>query len=402
MRIIQPLRSRQYRALWIAQLVSVLGDKIHQIGASILVYKLTGSVVHVGAMLAVTTLPAVLFALPIGAAVDRSDRKRVMVGADVIRAVLVCAIPFLAQRNIAFFYAAAFVVSTASLFFEPARFSLVPEIVAEDDLVAANSLDQATMSVSEIAGLAIGAGLVARLGASNAFFIDASTFAVSALVIASMRVPRRAAGEASAAGPMLAQIADGLRGIRDNALIRPLTATYALAAVPIAAANTAMHGLALKHFGSGPVDGRAVGLAALDAAITVGLLVGSVAVGQSGSERSGIKYIIGLAAAGVFIAATATSRSLVMALPFVFLVGFANMWFYVPARAMVQAHASARHLGRIYAVQRMLAGAALATGYVLAGILVQRIGVPASLAVIGTSMVCVSIAGWTQEPLRHA
>lgn len=402
MRILSPLRNPEYRRLWFAQLVSVLGDKIHQIAASILVYKITGSLLHVGAMLAVTTLPAVLLGIPAGAFVDRAERKRVMVAADLIRATLVFAIPFLAQRGIGFFYAAAFLVATASLFFEPARFSLIPDLVSEEELTAANSLDQASIAVSEIAGLAVGAGLVARLGSSNAFVIDAATFVVSALVILRMRVPGRAETGEHAAPPFVTQIAEGLRTIREHAIISALTGTYAAAALPMAAANAAMQGLALVRFGRGSIDSRAVGLAALDAAVTVGLLAGSVSVGQSGNSRAGRKYVIALAAAGVFLVGTASARSIVMALPFVFLVGVANMWFYVPARAILQTHAPSSHLGRIYAVWRTLTHAMLVAGYAVAGVLAQRFGPSATLVCLGGGMVGISAYGWSRAALRDA
>lgn len=402
MQILRPLKSREYRKLWFAQLVSVLGDKIHQIAASILVYKITGSLVHVGATLAVTTLPAVVLGVPAGALVDRWERKRVMVAADLARAVLVAAIPFLAARSIAFFYGAAFLVATASILFEPARFSLIPDLVSREELVAANSLDQASISVSEIAGLAVGAGLVARLGASAAFFIDAATFAVSAFVIVGMRIPAREVGVEGPATSLVEQMADGFAKIREHAVIGSLTATYAAAALPIAAANTALHGLALVTFGTGSVEGRAVGLAALDAAITVGLLIGSVSVGQSGPRHSGRKYVCALAAAGVLLVGAAASKTLVATLPLVFLVGVANMWFLVPARTILQSHAPATHLGRIFAVTRTLTHAMFVAGYALAGVLAQRYGASATLAWLGAGLVAVSLYGWSRTALREA
>lgn len=402
MRIVQPLRNREYRKLWLAQLVSVLGDKIHQIAASILVFKVTGSLVHVGVALAVTTLPAVLFGIPAGAFVDRSERKRVMVAADVVRATLVCAIPFLARAGIGCFYGAALLVATASLFFEPARFSLIPDLVSHDDLVAANSLDQASISVAEIAGLAVGAGLVARLGTSNAFYVDAATFVVSALAIAAMRVPERERPGAEAAPSFRSQIIEGMARIREHAVIGSLTGTYAAAALPMAAANTALHALALVRFGTGSVEGRAVGLAALDGAITAGLLLGSVSVGQSGSGRAGRKYVYALGAAGLLLIGAAASRTIASALPLVFLVGVANMWFYVPARTILQSHAPGECLGRIYAVWKTLTHAMFVAGYALAGVLAQRYGPAVTLAWVGAGLAAVSAIGWGIPALRDA
>jgi hypothetical protein len=251
-------------------------------------------------------------------------------------------------------------------------------------------------------GLAAGAGLVAKLGASNAFLVDAATFIISAALIARMRVPRRAEAGAEVLSSFWSQISEGIRTIRGHAIISSLTGTYAAAALPMAAANAAMQGLALVRFGRGSVDGRAVGLAALDAAITAGLLAGSVMVGQSGSARSGRKYVLAMAAAGVFLVGTAGAHSIAMALPFVFLVGVANMWFYVPARVILQTHAPGSHLGRIYAVWRTLTHAMLVAGYVAAGAMAQRFGPSLTLACLGCSMFGISAYGWSRTSLREA
>ena len=89
-----PLRAPDYRRLWVGQVVSVVGDKINQIAMAIMVYALTGSMLQMGIMLGVTALPAALFGVVAGVYVDRWDRRRTMVSADLIRAAAVLAIPF--------------------------------------------------------------------------------------------------------------------------------------------------------------------------------------------------------------------------------------------------------------------------------------------------------------------
>src|SRR5215211_7322427 len=87
-------RNRSFTLLWLAQLISTMGSALTSLAAGILVYRLTGSALSVGLMLMVTALPTLLVGLAAGVFVDRYDRKRIMVAADLIRAVLVFLIPF--------------------------------------------------------------------------------------------------------------------------------------------------------------------------------------------------------------------------------------------------------------------------------------------------------------------
>ncbi|MHB1342718.1 MAG: MFS transporter, partial [Coriobacteriia bacterium] len=314
-RLLVPLRSSDYRKLWLAQLVSVIGDKVHQIAMSVLVYKVTGSIMHVGIMLAITTLPAVLFGVAAGVFVDRWDRRMTMVVSDLLRAAIVLTIPWLIHLGMPFFYLAAFSVATVSLFFEPARLSLIPDVVDHDDLMAANSLDNVTTSVSELLGLAFGAGLVSVIGASSAFIFDGVTFAVSAVFVALLSKRARPAIEAGSSEDFLGQMQRGLRHIGGEPVLRDLVVVYSLAAAGIAASITAVNGLALERFGTGAVDGRAVGLAVLDSAITVGLLLGSVSVGHTGVEGAGRKFLASLGVFGAVFALVALAPSLPFSMP---------------------------------------------------------------------------------------
>ena len=181
-----PLRHADYRKLWLAQSVSVIGDKLNQISLAMLVFERTGSMLQIGAVLAVTVLPAAFLSLPAGALVDRWDRRKTMIASDVLRALCVVLIPFAADWNILAVYALAFASSTVSLFFQPARLSLIPDVVGEEELMAANSLDNASFAVSELLGLAVGGVVVAAVGWRVAFFADAATFIVYAALVAAI------------------------------------------------------------------------------------------------------------------------------------------------------------------------------------------------------------------------
>src|SRR5919202_5673735 len=93
--VLSVFRNRAFTLLWTAQLISTMGSGLSALAASILVYRLTGSALSVGLMLMATALPSVFVGLIAGVFVDRFDRKRIMIAADLIRFVLVLSIPFL-------------------------------------------------------------------------------------------------------------------------------------------------------------------------------------------------------------------------------------------------------------------------------------------------------------------
>ncbi|PKQ19522.1 MAG: hypothetical protein CVT66_09710 [Actinobacteria bacterium HGW-Actinobacteria-6] len=399
-RLLAPLRSSDYRMLWIAQLVSVVGDKVHQIAMSVLVYKLTGSVAHVGAMLAITTLPAVFFGVPAGVFVDRWDRRATMVASDVLRAAIVLSIPLLIRVGMPAVYVAAFCVATVSLFFEPARLSLIPEIVPADDLMAANSLDNVTASVSELLGLVGAAGIVAAMGVANAFYLDAATFTLSAMFVAFV-VHRGRATEAEPAAPFVHELRRGISHIADTHVLRDLVSVYSLAAAGIAAAVLSVNGLALQRYGATD-SSRAIGLALLDGAITVGLLVGSVTIGQSGSGAAGRKFLGSLTVFGLAFVLVAFAPGIWTTVPLLFIGGVANMWFYVPGATLIQRIARPELRGRVFAAKNAMSRVATTVGFFGAGLLADRIGLSSTVLLVGVLVVMVSAFGWSRPALREA
>src|SRR5512143_1631566 len=88
-------RNRNFSVLWVGQLVSTIGDSLMSLAASIMIYRLTGSALSVGLMLMATVAPSIVIGLVAGVFVDRFDRRKIMISADIIRALLVLSIPFL-------------------------------------------------------------------------------------------------------------------------------------------------------------------------------------------------------------------------------------------------------------------------------------------------------------------
>ena len=142
-------RRRPFALLWTAQFISTMGSGLTAIAASILVYRQTGTALSVGLMLMATAVPSLFVGLIAGVFVDRLDRKRIMVAAELLRGLLVALIPVLVPFGVAWLYALVMLAGAVAQFFEPAQASVLPEVAPDEELAAANSL----MTVSNIGAL---------------------------------------------------------------------------------------------------------------------------------------------------------------------------------------------------------------------------------------------------------
>src|SRR3712207_6800501 len=136
------LRQRNFAFLWAGGLISVFGDWVLIAALPFHVYTLTGSALAASSMLIAYTLPGLLFGSVAGVFVDRWNRKRIMVIADLLRAVLLLLLLAFRSRDwLWVVYVVAFVESAVGQFFGPARGALIPRLAGESHLVAANSLN---------------------------------------------------------------------------------------------------------------------------------------------------------------------------------------------------------------------------------------------------------------------
>jgi MFS family permease len=181
-------RNRDFRRLWTGQVVSEIGDWLNNIAVLALAIELAGPA-RQGRAIAVYAvarhLPLFLFGPVAGVVVDRHDRRRVMIAADVARAVL--ALGFLvAQKfsSLPLIYAVGAALFSVSAFFNAAKRATLPNLVARtDDLLAANSLSASTTAATIAIGSALGGLIATFVGRETVFVLNAATFVVSALMI---------------------------------------------------------------------------------------------------------------------------------------------------------------------------------------------------------------------------
>jgi MFS family permease len=177
-------RAGDFWIFWIGQIISQIGSTLTSTALPLLVFKLSGSALDLGLASAATWVPYALFGLFIGAWVDRVNRKRLMIGLDICRAVILAVLPVLAllgHFSIWWIYLVTFINSTLTLGFQSATTAAIPSMVPQDNLMKANGRIQASAPFATIIGPLLAALLLTVASLQVVLWCDALTFVVSAI-----------------------------------------------------------------------------------------------------------------------------------------------------------------------------------------------------------------------------
>ena len=198
--MVQLLRFRDFRLLWSAGLISMIGDWALRAGLPFEVYRLTGSTLATAAYFLAGLIPQVLFGSTAGVFVDRWDRRRLMIWVNI--ALAVALLPLLAVDTLGVWivYGAVIAAVILGLLFAPAQIAVLPQLVGPEHLVEANSLSSLNQNLSRLIGPALGGITVAALGLSGVVAIDALTFVIAAILISRI-APRPSFKPLAAAHP---------------------------------------------------------------------------------------------------------------------------------------------------------------------------------------------------------
>jgi MFS family permease len=192
-RMLQPLAARDFRLLWCAMTVSLIGDGIYVVAIAWQVYELSNAPTALGIVGVAWTLPTVLFVLVGGAFSDRFDRRTLMLVSDLVRAAAIGSIGVLSVTGALELWMVLILVAiygAGDALFVPAFQSIVPDLVAAEHLMQANSIDMLMRPLAmQLVGPAIGGLAIAVVGTGAAFLLDAGTFLVSASFL--LMIPRR-------------------------------------------------------------------------------------------------------------------------------------------------------------------------------------------------------------------
>ncbi|GAC1312401.1 MAG: MFS transporter [Acidimicrobiales bacterium] len=361
------LATPRFRRLFLAQTISRCGDTFNAVALVILVYRLTGSGVRVAGTVAFEIVPVVALGFVAGAVVDRFPRARVMVAADLARALIAIALA-LGQHHLWAVYASAFGLSAFSVFFNPAAASVVPVLVGDDEVVGANSAIWSAAVISQIVLAPLAGALVAFAGAGPAFLINAASFVVSAGLLLGLRlpaVPRRI-------GPKrFDDVLEGLRAIRASRMLSTLAGVQALAALSAGATSALLVVLAERHLHLG-----AARFGWLLAAIGIGAGFGPILLQKVVRDVRRPRFLFGpYVLRGAVDLTLAATHSFPLAVGALGIYGLGTSTGNVTYQSVLQQSVPDRLRGRVFAFYDVVWQTGRLLSIAAGGILADRIGI---------------------------
>jgi MFS family permease len=218
--------NRNFRRLWMAQIVSEIGDWFYTLSIYTLLLQLTGHASSVALALVLQVLPQTFVGPMAGVVNDRLRRKYVMIAADLLRFAVVLAMLLVRSRSTVWLvYPLLLAETIMAAFFEPARSSVVPNIAAREEVLIANTLSSATWSVNLLIGASVGGVVAAFFGRDVVFVLNALSFLASATLIAGMHFAEPHAESAPLLRPRdlidFSPVLEGIRYVRNHRTLLP-------------------------------------------------------------------------------------------------------------------------------------------------------------------------------------
>ncbi len=350
---------------WIGQTISNLGSSVTLFALPLLVYKLTGSALDLGIAGAATFLPYLLFGLILGAWTDRVDRKRMMIGTDIARAVIVASIPLMAALGLLsvwWIYLVAFLHATLKICFDAGEFAAIPSLVNQDDLVTANGRIQASYSGASIVGPLLAGVLVIRVPLPVLMLIDGFSFLVSAFSLALIRISFNT-GEKRAPTSIRADVVEGLRYVLGHPVLRNISMMMAL--VNFVGTTTYTQ---LILFAKVRLEASDVQASLLYSAGSLGVVILALAAGQLRKRWSFSTVALGaLMMEGALTVVFALMHWYWPALALWTLIGGLGILFNINTSSLRQAIVPNHLLGRVISIASVLAWSAIPLGSLLGG-----------------------------------
>lgn len=391
-------RNRSYLLLLAGQVISQMGDRLAMVAFPWLIYARTGSTLGTGVILALYTLPYVLFGAFAGVLIDRFNKRSVMVIADVLRAGLIALVPIAASWSLPAVYVLSFLMASVSVFFEPTKLTILPEIVAPDRLLRANSLLTTGDNLTEVLGYGLAGAILAALPITTAFRIDAATFLVSALALMLMRYQAPARAAQRAARSFGRELREGMDYLRHHRGMLANTVMVLGAAAGLGASYPLTFFLAVDV-----LDGGVKAFGIFEAAIGVGFLLGSITVALVATRlRKGLAMTMGLAIMGAALVTLAVAPTVWLAtLPFL-IVGLANSVVLIAVDTYVQMVVPKELLGRVWGARFALTQGAYAVSVIAAGALAGVFDVRVLFVAAGVLVAVPGIVALFVRQIRDA
>jgi MFS family permease len=365
-----------------------MGDWFNTIALYTIILNLTGSGRDVGLLLVARFVPSFFFGPLSGVVADRFSRRTIMIVSDVLRAVVVLGFLFVRRADqLWLLYVLTVLQLGLSTFFEPAKTAVIPSIVSDRELVAANAISSVTWSIMLTLGAAIGGVTTGWFGTDVAFILDALSYLLSAWLIFTVRLPRREPRERRKLGfNKVLGITDTIDGVK-YVMNRSRVFAYLMVKPAWGLGGGILTLLAVFGERIFPVGkSAATGIGVLFAARGIGTAIGPIVARRMAGEGNrsmqvtiGIAFLIG----GIFYALFGSAQSFVFAL---IVLGIAHMGgsiLWVFSTVLLQRSVEDNFRGRVFAAELALLTLTMAASNYVTGELLDRFGVSPRLVTIG-------------------
>jgi MFS family permease len=374
-RMLASLSNRNYRLYFWGYSVSVAGTWMQTLALGLLVLRLTGSGTDLGVATAARFLPFVVLGPFGGLIADRYDKRRVLYvtqSASAVIAVLFALLTALHVIDVTTVVALSLVLGALTVFDNPARQSLIPELVPRDQLANAVTLNSVSVNMARVLGSAVGGALVAAVGLTTCFALNALSFAA---VIAGLAMMRGSEMDAVDRPPrQKGQIRDGLRYVRRTpALLLPLVM------LTVTGMMAYEFPITLPLVARGAFHGGAGTYGAMAALMAVGAVAGGLVIAGRGNRRRAQALALAGVGWGVALLGAALAPNLAWELAVLPFVGYGAISFNSLSKTAMQLASAPAMRGRVMALWSMAWGGTTVVGGPLVGWIAQEFGARWSL-----------------------
>lgn len=390
-RTFQALQNREYRLMWIGTLGSFTAMQMSMIARGYLAYSLTGSAAMLGVVTFARALPQFLFTLFGGVLADRVTKRNLLLVTQTLTGLIALTTAVLVFSGVITIWQLVllgFIEGSIFSFNMPARQAILPELVEQKDLMNAVALNNAGMNFTQVFGPALAGFLISTpaVGLKYVFFVMAACYLLPVFMLTQLKPRHVSPGRRKA--PMIAELRGGLRYIKNHETLAMLL-TIGLVPTLLGFSYQSL----LPVFASEKVLGvGASGLGLMSAFTGVGALAGSLAIASVGDfRRRGLAQLVGGAAWGISLVLFAISRDFHYALVALLFVGLTASAYRSLNNTLITATADREFYGRVMSVQMLGFSLSMLTPLPV-GIIVDRIGAPATVAING-ALIAIFVVG---------
>jgi MFS family permease len=371
--------NRNFRRLWMAQIVSEIGDWFYTLSIYTLLLQLTGHASSVALALVLQVLPQTLVGPTAGVVNDRLRRKRVMIAADLIRFVVVLAMLLVRSRSTVWLvYPLLLAETVMAAFFEPARSSVIPNIAAHGEVLIANTLSSATWSMNLLVGASVGGVVAAFFGRDTVFILNSLSFLASAILIGGMHFAEPHAESASPLRPRdlvdFSPVLEGIRYVRNHRTLLPTIFAKAgeLMIGPSWVIFTVLgaHEFAVQWHHVDAARGSMLGMSILLGGRGLGALVGPLISARwagSNDHRLQLGILFGYLTIAVGYGMLGACRTAWLASACAMLAHMGGSTVWVFSTTLLQLHTDDRFRGRVFSADLGFSMFTIAAGAYLCG-----------------------------------